>query len=1667
MTLLVSASLSMASYAATVTWFGDVNSDWDIGLNWDSNLTPAAGDTIYMDLGTVDYSTGTSPNFRSLRLFDNAAMTVSGGELKVTSSAQWSDCLMNGTFVHTGGDVILNRLEMGSATGYNGVYQLNGGDLDLAREVNGFSLYLGTNRVSDAGGTATFQVVAGSMITRRGVKLGDASVAGIGTFEVIGSQASQIGIGTSSSGDGVWEQNAGSTLKVSIDRLGLTPIFIDDVQGTNGAQATFESGALLDVDFYNSGGPGTWTVMEVENGDITDNGLAFAPGVDTGIWSFNVDNSGPNGLLTVTSTAAAPTVGFINWTGTASSDWNDGSNWDNNAGPVTAGDHAVINSGTVVYTTASGPNLRALQLLGGTMTISSGLFKSTFGTTSHSLVDSPLYLSGGTVEINEVEVGGRSAGNHGSIHVSGGDFIVARGLGGYSLYLAADHDNNNGGTGLFEISGGILQTRHGVKLGHATQSGTGTFSVLGADSSEIGIGARTGDNDGGWTQNSGSVLKVGIDANGLTPIFLHDSAGDTTGTSATFESGALLDVSYYNNGGNAGTWTVMEVENGDIIDNGLAFAAGVDTSIWSFSIDNTGANGTLTVTSTATPANEEVVWVGSESSDWDNGLNWDNATGPYTQRDRAIINSGNVVYNEDNAVNLNALYLNGGTLTISGGLFRAYAQSNWDSRVASSLYHVGGTAQINELEIGSFQGETGFYYLSGGDLEVVRSLGQTAYSIYLGGNHDSSAGGTGTLEISSGSLRTRRGVKLGHESEAGTGTFTVLGSASSEIGIGSHGTGDGSWTQHADSTLKVGIDSQGVTKIFIDDVEGTNGTYATFESGALLDVDYYDTGESGGTWIVMEVENGDITDNGLAFAPGVDTSIWSFSVDNSGSNGVLRVTANGTPSGLILTVGNTRKQQMRYGIDYERLWFWQGSSSVRDKFAAWSVDDCDVDYVRVAINSKYELTEGVLQEDAYWDNDDNEGGSTNNDRIIPMMQDMQAANPDIKFFASPRPLDEAVNNVAWQPYPQWITGSSGSNSNYSFDEVKCSEYLLRYLILMKHHGFKISYMDLTNEWNYLNAQDVRDIKALFDDYLDGTKPVIHPDYPTVTLTADDIPQFVGPSAWSYSQGRSWMSGVQYGSYREALSIASCHNTDKGGSAQSFADRVHEMYDGKSEPVPEIWNTEVHGWKSTSDADEVLTFAYMMECINAGFSGLNGWLAIGFSNQGHCYIVNNKRSVKYYMFKKLTNTSNRGFALDVNEPGVFKDYWDSDPDQADADSAVSALIRGNLMTVWVLNHSDTDHPVTIVPSGRTISDEPIKFTRWSQFDGLPVEGETGTIATHTDSYAYVTIQDNSAYCYEILLEPESVPYAHIEAENFDGSNPAAHSTESCTDVGGGLNLSNINEGNWTRYDDIDLSHATDIRLRISRPAGRPDGVIEIRTGSPTGPRIGKTAVPETGDWQNWSTIETPLEPTSGTHDLYLVYVEAKSNESGTGAMFNLNWFELIQTQTPTSIAETPISGTEITLTWNAVPGAVGYTVKRSTTQGGSYTIIDDTITGTTYTDTGLNPGSTYYYVIVARYADGEESDASGEVVAVPSDPIVMEDLDFQLPNMNLAGDNVGIQLLNSKLGHLYQGQEKKDLTMGDWVDIGDPILGNGGVITFNFPVDPSDTKCFYRISVSRQ
>jgi len=80
----------------------------------------------------------------------------------------------------------------------------------------------------------------------------------------------------------------------------------------------------------------------------------------------------------------------------------------------------------------------------------------------------------------------------------------------------------------------------------------------------------------------------------------------------------------------------------------------------------------------------------------------------------------------------------------------------------------------------------------------------------------------------------------------------------------------------------------------------------------------------------------------------------------------------------------------------------------------------------------------------------------------------------------------------------------------------------------------------------------------------------------------------------------------------------------------------------------------------------------------------------------------------------------------------------------------------------------------------------------------------------------------------------------------------------------------------------------------------------------------------------------------------------------------------------------VTAHSVNLSWTASssPNVAGYNVYRGTASGGPYTKVNSApVSGTTYTDTTVQPGQTYYYVVTAVDTSNAESAYSSPVQAV--------------------------------------------------------------------------------------
>ena len=116
-----------------------------------------------------------------------------------------------------------------------------------------------------------------------------------------------------------------------------------------------------------------------------------------------------------------------------------------------------------------------------------------------------------------------------------------------------------------------------------------------------------------------------------------------------------------------------------------------------------------------------------------------------------------------------------------------------------------------------------------------------------------------------------------------------------------------------------------------------------------------------------------------------------------------------------------------------------------------------------------------------------------------------------------------------------------------------------------------------------------------------------------------------------------------------------------------------------------------------------------------------------------------------------------------------------------------------------------------------------------------------------------------------------------------------------------------------------------------------------------------------------TSYTDTSPTDGS--LYSYYVTATSAGGVGGSSASVVGVAL-----PPAPANAPgaltvnLVGTNDSLSWAAVSGAIGYVVQRATSVNGPYIILNS-ITPLLYTDIGINSNATYYYKVTAVNAGG--------------------------------------------------------------------------------------------------
>jgi glucosylceramidase len=167
---------------------------------------------------------------------------------------------------------------------------------------------------------------------------------------------------------------------------------------------------------------------------------------------------------------------------------------------------------------------------------------------------------------------------------------------------------------------------------------------------------------------------------------------------------------------------------------------------------------------------------------------------------------------------------------------------------------------------------------------------------------------------------------------------------------------------------------------------------------------------------------------------------------------------------------------------------------------------------------------------------------------------------------------------------------------------------------------------------------------------------------------------------------------------------------------------------------------------------------------------------------------------------------------------------------------------------------------------------------------------------------VSLQCRLIFCVAaVLLWTGSTVFAAVpgitQAESYSGQSGVT--TEACSDVGGGQDVTSIQAGDYIYFSGMDFG-TSGIQCFEARIASYGNGgFIELRLDSQTGTLVGTCEIlPPTGSWQTWTNKACNVTGATGVHTLYLVFTGGVGDRAISN-LFSLNWFKFHGTPTFTT------------------------------------------------------------------------------------------------------------------------------------------------------------------------
>ena len=446
----------------------------------------------------------------------------------------------SGTYIMTGGliDATANGIEIGP-TG-TGTMNQSGGTVNTTFLTEGFS------------GTGTYNLSGTGTISSYSESVG---YAGTGTFNQSGGThtiASDLRVGvqysTNSPGNG--------TYNLSNGLLNSGNTFVG--QGETGSIVVTDSGTVGDTSVHTVSGNlilGTLGLPDGVNPQPAGNGsysitgsssqlnVNFVPGGNGDNGAIPTPTPNPNGALIVGESGTGSfTQGVALGTDTPSV---------NIAGDLVLGHQGLAGNPNP----AAQDSVGTYTINGGTLTVGGNIGVGTASTAVDGLGNpaNVFTQNGGTVTITGAAYGNLDYVGVGTNDHTGGLFIGG-GAG----------PNNDGGTGAYNLNGGILNAGY-IEVGHA---GNGTFNQTGGTVNTGGLSFANAFGFGTYNLSGTGVINAGSESMNFNGSSLFNQSGGTNSVSGTLDLGFYQGTATYNLSGGVLT------TGGMIVGDGTAFNLG-------------------------------------------------------------------------------------------------------------------------------------------------------------------------------------------------------------------------------------------------------------------------------------------------------------------------------------------------------------------------------------------------------------------------------------------------------------------------------------------------------------------------------------------------------------------------------------------------------------------------------------------------------------------------------------------------------------------------------------------------------------------------------------------------------------------------------------------------------------------------------------------------------------------------------------------------------------------------------------------------------------------------------------------------------------------------------------------------------------------------------------